>query len=92
MAVYNANPEILKAEDPEGRYKYLDWHPHDVKWVKKGLEPHYQHMDEHGGEHGEEPHASLGSSFIDLNRRDEDAGYALSLKVLKGAVAQGGLL
>jgi molybdopterin-containing oxidoreductase family iron-sulfur binding subunit len=98
MAVYNPNPEILKVTD-ETRYKYLDWHPHDVKWVKKGLEPHYQHLDGHGGDHGDghggeggEPHASIGSSFIDLNRRDEDAGYALSLKVLKGAVAQGGLL
>ena len=97
MAVYNPNPEILKNGDQkdQDRYKYLDWHPHDVKWVKKGLEPHYQHMDEHGGGHGGgggEPHASAGTSFIDLDRRDEDAGYALSLKVLKGAAAQGGLL
>lgn len=95
MAVYNPNPEILKELDKD-RYKYLDWHPHDVKWVKKGLEPHYQHMDEHGhggAGHGDgEPHARRGASFIDLDRRDEDAGYALSLKVLKGAMPQGGLL
>ncbi|MFI4916217.1 MAG: TAT-variant-translocated molybdopterin oxidoreductase [Phycisphaerales bacterium JB060] len=91
MAVYNPNPEILKAGDTKDqeRYKYLDWHPHDIKWKKKGLEPHYQHMDEHG--HGE-PHAGVGTSFFDLNRSDDDAGYALSLKVLKGATSQGGLL
>ncbi|MCW5758082.1 MAG: TAT-variant-translocated molybdopterin oxidoreductase [Phycisphaeraceae bacterium] len=87
MAVYNPNPEILKVLD-EDRYKYLDWHPHDVKWKKKGLEPHYRHLDGQG----DQPHASAGTSFIDLHRRDEDAGYALSLKVLQGALGQGGLL
>lgn len=99
MTVHNPNPEILKAGDQkdQDRYKYLDWHPHDVKWVKKGLEPHYQHMDEHGDGHGDghggEPHARRGTSFIDLDRRDDDAGYALSLKVLKAAaMPQGGLL
>ncbi|MEO1277989.1 MAG: TAT-variant-translocated molybdopterin oxidoreductase [Planctomycetota bacterium] len=93
MAVYNPNPEILKVLDND-RYKYLDWHPHDVKWKKKGLEPHYQHMDEHGHDHEHgEGHASLGTSFFNLDRRDEDTGYALSLRVLKAATApQGGLL
>ena len=91
MAVYNPNPEILKVLDDD-RYKHLDWHPHDVKWKKMGLEPHFQHLDEHGQGPAGEPHASGATSFIDLHRREEDAGYALSLKVLKGALGQGGLL
>ncbi|MEO1009513.1 MAG: TAT-variant-translocated molybdopterin oxidoreductase [Planctomycetota bacterium] len=94
MAVHNPNPEILKVYDKK-RYEYLDWHPHDVKWKKKGLEPHYQHLDEHGGhgEHGDEGHASR-STFIDLLRREDDDGYALSLRVLGGAATgpTGGLL
>ena len=95
MAVYNPNPEILKNgdKDDKKRYEHLDWHPHDVKNEKMGLELHYQ--DGHGGDHGGddhgEPHAR-GTSFFDLNRNEEDTGYALSLKVLKGAMSQGGLL
>jgi molybdopterin-containing oxidoreductase family iron-sulfur binding subunit len=94
MAVYNPNPEILKVDDKK-RYEHLDWHPHDIKNEKMGLPLHYQHGADHGDGHGGdghgEPHAR-GTSFFDLHRRDEDTGYALSLKVLKGGMSQGGLL
>jgi len=100
MTIHNPNPEILRVLDEE-RYKYLDWHPHDVKWVKKGLEPHYQHGDGYGDGHGGGDHGgpadgggdghARASSFIDSLRREEDAGYALSLRVLGGAGAAGGL-